>query len=105
MSRRKSDGRFRNHNKPTVVWADTLRAQWVEMEAMRLKQKGFSYDAIAEQITQGGRGQKMPMIPIPEGIRFPPEYKHTAMDCNKAVRRALRRAPTLEADEMRCVDT
>ena len=105
MSRRNSDGRFRNHNKPTVVSADTLRAQWVEMEAMRLKQKGFSYDAIAEQITQVGRGQKVPVTPLLEDIRFPPDYKITAMGCHKAVRRALRRAPTLEADEMRCVDT
>ena len=52
MPTRNSDGRFRNHNKPTVVSADTLRAQWVEMEAMRLKRNAFSYEAIAEQITQ-----------------------------------------------------
>jgi len=105
MPTRNSDGRFRNHNKPTVVSADTLRAQWVEMEAMRLKRNAFSYEAIAEQITQVGRGQKVPVTPLPEGIRFPPDYQITAMGCHKAVRRALRRAPTLEADEMRCFDT
>ena len=105
MPTRNSDGRFRNHNKPTVVSADTLRAQWVEMEAMRLKLNGFRYEAIAEQITQVGRGQKVPVTPLPEGIRFPPDYQITAMGCHKAVRRALRRAPTLEADEMRCFDT
>ena len=105
MPTRNSDGRFRNHNKPTVVSADTLRAQWVEMEAMRLKRNAFSYEAIAERITQVGRGQKEPVTPLPEGIRFPPDYQITAMGCHKAVRRALRRAPTLEADEMRCFDT
>jgi hypothetical protein len=47
----------------------------------------------------------VPVTPLPEGIRFPPDYKITAMGCHKAVRRALRRAPTLEADEMRCFDT
>jgi hypothetical protein len=85
MPTRNSDGRFRNHNKPTVVSADTLRAQWVEMEAMRLKRDAFSYETIAERITQVGRGQKVPVTPLPEGIHFPPDYKITAMGCNKAV--------------------
>jgi hypothetical protein len=102
---RNSDGRFRNHNKPTVLSADTLHAQWVETEAIRLKRNGFSYEAIAEQITQVGRGQKAPVTPIPEGLRFPPDYKITAMGCHKAVQRGLHRAPMLEADEMRRLDT
>ena len=105
MPPRDSDGRFRNHNKPTRVSADTVRAQWVEIEAMRLKRNGFSYEAIAEQVTQVGRGQKVPVTPLLEGIRFPPDYKITAMGCHKAIRRALRLAPTLEADEMRRFDT
>jgi len=75
------------------------------MEAMRLKRNAFSYEAIAEQITQVGRGQKVPVTPLPEGIHFPPDYQITAMGCNKAVKRALRRVPTLEANEMRCFDT
>jgi hypothetical protein len=102
---RNSDGRFRNHNKPTVISVDTLRAQWVETEAMRLKRNGFSFAAIAEQITQVGRGPKVSVTPLPEGISFPPDYKITAMGCHKAVRRALRRTPTLEADELRHFDT
>ena len=62
--------------------------------------------AIAEQITQVGRGQEGAGDPLlPEGIRFPPDYQITAMGCHKAVRRALRRAPFLEADEMRRIDT
>src|ERR1700730_18372827 len=105
MPMRNSDGRFRNHNKPTVVSADTLRAQWVESETMRLKRNGFSYEAVAEQITQAGRGQKVPVTPLPEGVAFPTDYKITAMGCHKTIRRALRRAPTLEADEMRRIDT
>jgi len=53
MPTRNSDSRFRNHNKPTVVSADSLRAQWVEMEAMRLKRNAFSYEAIAEHNAGG----------------------------------------------------
>jgi len=105
MSARNSDGRFRNHNKPAVLSADMLRAQWVESEAMRLKRNGFSYEAIAEQITQVGGGQKAPVTPLPEGADFPPDYRITAMGCHKATRRALRRAPTQEANEMRRFDT
>jgi hypothetical protein len=82
-----------------------LRAQWVESEAMRLKRNGFSYEAIAEQVTQVGRGQKAPVTPLPEGADFPPDYRITAMGCHKATRRALRRAPTQEASEMRRFDT
>jgi hypothetical protein len=105
MPMRNSDGRFRNHNKPTAISVDTLRAQWVETEAMRLKRNGFSFAAIAEQITQVGHGQKVSVTPLPEGINFPPDYKITAMGCHKAVRRALRRTPSLQADEMRHFDS
>jgi hypothetical protein len=105
MSNRNSDGRFRNHNKPSVISQVAARAQWVESEATRLKRNGFSYEAIADQITQVGRGQKIPVTPLPEGIVFPPDYKITPMGCHAAVRRALRRAPVLEADEMRRFDT
>jgi hypothetical protein len=105
MPKRDSDGRFRNHNRPTLVSAEMLRAQWVESEALRLKGSGFSYEAIAELITQVGRGEKVAVTPLPEGIVFSPEYKITAMGCHKAVRRALRRAPRLEAEEMRQFDT
>jgi hypothetical protein len=105
MSARNSDGRFRNHNKPAVLSTDMLRAQWVENEAMRLKRNGFSYEAIAEQITQVGRGQKVPVTPLPEGADFPPDYRITAMGCHKATRRALRRSPAQEANEMRRFDT
>jgi hypothetical protein len=47
----------------------------------------------------------MPVTPLPEGVDFPPDYRITAMGCYKATRRALRRAPTQEANEMRRFDT
>jgi hypothetical protein len=47
----------------------------------------------------------VPVTPLPEGVDFPPDYRITAMGCYKATRRALRRAPTQEANEMRRFDT
>jgi len=35
MSTRSPDGRSRNLNQPIVLSSDALRAQWVEIEAMR----------------------------------------------------------------------
>jgi hypothetical protein len=102
---RNSDGRFRNHNKPTVVSAATLRTQWIDSEATCLKRKGFSYKDIADLITQVGRAQKAPVTPLPDGVTFPTGFKRTPMGCHKAVKRALRGAPTLEANEMRRIDT
>jgi hypothetical protein len=64
-----------------------LRAQWVESEALRLKRNGFSYEAIAEQITQVGRGQKAPVTPLPEGVDFPPDYRITATSANSLTSR------------------
>jgi hypothetical protein len=105
MSTRNPDGRFRNHNNPLVLSAEMLRSHWLEGEVLRLKRLGFSYEAIAQQITEVGRGQKAPLTPLPESVTFPPDYKVTAMGCHKALSRALKRAPTLEADEMRRLDT
>ena len=99
------DGRFRNHNKPTVVSTASLRARWVDAEATWLKRKGFSYEETAEQITQAGRGQRVPVTPLPDGVVFPVDYSITPMGCHVAVKRALRRAPVLEANEMRRIDT
>ena len=101
MSARNPDGRFRNHNKPIVLSPDMLRSRWVEGEVLRLKRLGFSYEAIAPQITEVGRGQRAPLTPLPEDVTFPPDYTITAMGCHAALKRAQRRAPKSEADEMR----
>jgi hypothetical protein len=105
MSARNPDGRFRNNNKPLALSADMRRSRWLEGEVLRLKRLGFSYEAIAQQITEVGRGQKVPLTPLPEDVAFPPDYRITAMGCHKALTRALKRAPALEADEMRRLDT
>ena len=91
MSARNPDGRFRNYNKPLALSAEMLRSRWLEGEVLRLKRLGFSYEAIAQQITEVGRRQKAPLTPLPEDVSFPPDYKITAMGCHKALSRALKR--------------
>jgi hypothetical protein len=105
MSARNPDGRFRNNNKPIALSAAMLRSRWLESEVLRLKRLGFSYEAIAQQITEVGRGQKPPVTPLSDDVTFPPDYQITAMGCYKAFSRALKRAPRLEVEEMRQLDT
>jgi len=81
-----------------------LRARWVEAEVIRLKRMGLSFEQIAEEITQVGRGQAQPMTPIPEGVNFPPDYRISRQACHKAFRRAIAREPALELDELRKLD-
>src|SRR5258708_36927205 len=101
MKSRTPDGRFRNHNKPLVLPEHTLRSRWLEGEVLRLKRPGFSYETIAQQITEVGRGQRASLTPLPENLHFPADYKITAMGCHKAFKRALKLAPALAADALR----
>jgi hypothetical protein len=105
MKSRNRDGRFRNHNQTMVIPEHTLRSRWLEGEVLRLKRHGFSYENIAQQITEVGRGERAPLTPLPETVGFAPDYKITPMGCHKALTRALKRAPKLEADELRRLDT
>ena len=65
MKFRNPDGRFRNHNQPVALTEHTLRARWLEGEVLRMKRLGFSYEAIAQQITEIGRGRR------PRSLLFP----------------------------------
>jgi len=105
MRSRNSDGRFRNHNKALALSERTLRSRWLEVEVLQLKRQGLSYEAIAQQITEVGRGQRVPLTQVPEGIHFRSDYAISAMGCHKALRRALKRSPALAADENRRLDT
>jgi hypothetical protein len=105
MKSRNPDGRFRNHNQPAVLADHVLRARWLEGEVLRLRRLSFSYEAIAQQITEVGRGQRAPLTPLPDGLGFPPDYGITPMGCHRALTRALKRTPRLEAEELRRLDT
>jgi hypothetical protein len=43
-------------NQPVALTEHTLRARWLEGEVLRMKRLGFSYEVIAQQITEVGRG-------------------------------------------------
>jgi hypothetical protein len=105
MRSRNPDGRFRNPNQALVVSQRTLPARWLEAEVLPLKRLGVAYEAIAEQITLVGRGQKAPLTPLPENVSFPPDYSISPIACHKALTRGLKRAPRLEAEQMRRLDT
>jgi hypothetical protein len=94
MKSRNPDGRFRNHNQPAVLADHTLRARWLEGEVLRLRRLAFSFEDIAQQVTEVGRGQRAPLTPLPEDLSFPPNYSITPMGCHRALSRALKRHPT-----------
>jgi len=62
LTKRDSDGTFRNGNKPRKTTVRTVRARWVEAEGLRLKQMGMTYEAIAGHITAVGRGLEPPAL-------------------------------------------
>jgi hypothetical protein len=81
-----------------------LRSRWVEGEVLRLQRLGFSYEAIAQQITEIGRRQRWPVTPFPEDLTFPLHYKITALGAIR-LSAELKRTPTIEAKEMHRLDT
>jgi|SRR5208282_4167855 len=105
MPARNSDGTIRNGRAPKKYTMRSVIARWVEAETIRRKQMGFSFQAIAEQITQVGRGEAQPLIPFTLGMTFPPDYSVSYRAAAKAFSRAFARMPALEAEEMRRLDT
>jgi hypothetical protein len=101
MPHRNTDGTFRNNNKTTRISPRSLRARWVETEALALKSLGFTFSRIATQITEIGRGMQRPLTPLPPGVSFPPDYSISSVACYSAVERALKREPRLRAHELR----
>ena len=88
-----------------VVSEAVLRARWVEAETVHLKRMGLSFDAIAEQITNVGRGQARAIVPVPDGVTFPPDFKISRQACHKAFKKALGREQSLAVEEFRKLDT
>ncbi len=99
--KRNADGTFRNSRRPIIFSEAAQRDRWVEAEAIHLKRMGFSYEAIAEQITRVGRGQAKALTSMPEKLTFSPDYRITRQACHKACQKALARQPALEVEELR----
>jgi len=105
MMKRQPDGTWRSTRQAVVVSEAVLRARWIESEAIRLKGMGLSFDAIAEQITNVGRGQARAIVPVPDGVTFPPDFKISRQACHKDFQKALAREPSLAVEEFRKLDT
>jgi hypothetical protein len=88
-----------------VVSEAVLRARWIEAESIHLKRMGLSFDAISEQITRVGCGQAHPIVAVPEGVKFGPDYTISRQACHKAFRKAIAREPSLAVDELRKLDS
>jgi hypothetical protein len=105
MMKRQPDGRWRNTREAVVVSEAVMRARWIEAETIHLKKMGLSFDAISEQITRVGRGQAHPVVAVPDGLKFPPDYAISRQACHKAFKKAIGREPAIEAEEFRKLDT
>jgi hypothetical protein len=104
--KRHADGTFRGVHQSSEVSARTIRARWVEAEVLKLKILGDpTFHAIAQQITRIGRGEAQPMVELPAGIEFPPNYSITTAACWRACQHGLSRGPRLRAQEMRDIDS
>ena len=104
MMKRQPDGTFRSTRQPVTVSDAVRRARWIEAETIHLKRMGLSFDSIAEQISLAGRGQAKPLVAIPAGLTFPPNYTITRQACHKAFKKAIVREPSLELEEFRKLD-
>ena len=105
MMKRQPDGTWRSTRQAVVVSEAVLRARWVESETVHLKRIGLSFDAIAEQITNVGRGQARAIVSVPDGVTFSPDFKISRQACHKAFQKALGREPSLAVEEFRKLDT
>jgi hypothetical protein len=101
---RNTDGTWRNAKSAIAVSPAVLRARSIESEVIHLKQIGLSFDAIADEITLGGRAQAKPLVVIPPDVTFPPDYQISRQACHKAFKRAIAREPSLELEELRRLD-
>lgn len=102
---RNSDGTIRRANKPKQVTNRSLVARWVEAESLRLKVMGMSYQAIADHIRRVAQSRERPMVPIAEGMALPQDYRISMQAVHRACTRAILRVPSVEATELRKVDT
>lgn len=51
-----------------------------------------------------GSGQAQPIVAIPEGVKFGPDYTISRQACHKAFKKAIAREPSLAVDELRKLD-
>jgi hypothetical protein len=102
--KRQPDGTWRSTRQSVIVSEALLRARWVEAETIHLKRMGLPFEAIAEHISNVGRGRAQALVAIPDGVQFPHDYQITRQACHKAFRKGIAREPALEVEELRKLD-
>jgi hypothetical protein len=102
---RNSDGSIRNSNTPKLLKPRSEWAGFVEAECLHLKRWGMSFQAIADHIGAVARGERPPLVPIPEGVSLPKDHRISAQGVHRAFKRGIARLPNAEAAELRKLDT
>src|ERR1700731_2092709 len=93
---RSSDGTLRRANRPKVLTNRSLIARWVEAETLHLKRLGMGYKAIADHIMGVAQAQRKAMVPVPEDLRFPEDYRISVQAIHSAFRRGIVRLPNAQ---------
>jgi hypothetical protein len=102
---RNSDGTLRNSNTPKRLTPRSECAGVIEAECLHLKRWGMSFQAIADHIGAVARGERTALVPLPEGVSLPKDYRITAQGVHRAFKRGIARLPNAEAAELRKLDT
>jgi hypothetical protein len=99
--KRQPDGTFRGVKQPVKLSEVSIRARWIEAEILVAKDIGVSFEALAEHITQVGRGMKAPYITMPSNIVFLPDYSISRQAVYKTWVKAMSKIPALNAEQHR----
>lgn len=103
--KRNPDGTFRNARRAVVLSDRFVRGRWVIGEIIRCKGTGLSMAAIAVHIGRVGQGQEQPLVPFPDGIEFPTDYRISESAIFKAYNKAIGRQPSPDVEVFRKEDT
>jgi hypothetical protein len=101
MNPRHSDGTFRGPKQPAKLSEASIKARWIEAEALALRKLWISYRDIATHITKVGRGEEKAIQPLPEGLVFPPNYSISTQAVQQKVVKALAREGAMNVEEFR----
>src|ERR1700738_2294732 len=88
---RNSDGSIvrRKGDKPKLM-PRTEIARWVEVNAVRMRRIGLSFQKIAETLTAAGRGGDTADVEMPPaGVQFPMDYSITPLGVYQAYAKVI----------------
>ena len=98
-------GSSERYRRALVLTMKSQMARWLEAETYRLKIMGMSFQEIADHVIAVAQGKIRPLVALPEGAQFKPNYKITKQACVLAHKRALKTIPAADIEEFRKEDT